>query len=34
VTAKGVQEATAFYNTVVRATRGVSWELSRVMARS
>lgn len=33
VTAKGVQEATAFYNTVVRATRGLSWEVSRVMVR-
>ena len=34
VTAKGVQEATAFYNTVVRASRGVSWETSRVVVRS
>jgi PadR family transcriptional regulator PadR len=25
VTAKGIQEATAFYNAVSRASRGVSW---------
>ena len=34
VTAKGVQAATAFYNTVTRASRGVSWEASRVVVRS
>lgn len=26
VTAKGVREATAFYNAVMRVSRGVSWE--------
>ena len=30
VTAKGVREAAAFYNAVTRASRGVSWETSRV----
>jgi PadR family transcriptional regulator, regulatory protein PadR len=29
VTAEGVQEATAFYNAIMRASRGVSWEASR-----
>jgi DNA-binding PadR family transcriptional regulator len=31
VTAKGVQEATAFYNAVTRASRGASWAV-RTMA--
>ncbi len=30
VTAKGVREAASFYNAVTRASRGVSWEASRV----
>ena len=30
VTAKGVREAASFYNAVMRASRGVSWEASRV----
>src|SRR5436190_12281649 len=30
VTAKGVQEATTFYEAVMRVSRGVSWEASRV----
>lgn len=30
VTAKGVQEATAFYNAVMRVSRGVSWEANKV----
>jgi len=30
VTAKGAREAAAFYATVVRATRGVSWEAQEV----
>ena len=29
VTAKGIQAATAFYNAVTRASRGVSWEANR-----
>jgi DNA-binding PadR family transcriptional regulator len=33
VTAKGVQAAAAFYNAVMRVSRGVSWEASRVPAR-
>lgn len=28
VTAKGVKEAAAFYRTVIRASRGVSWALA------
>lgn len=34
VTGKGVQEATAFYNTVSRASRGVSWAANRGGGRS
>src|SRR5438046_9107526 len=34
VTAKGVQEATAFYNAVNRASRGVSWAAGRAGCRS
>ena len=30
VTAKGVQEATAFYEAVARVSRGVSWEANRI----
>ncbi len=30
VTAKGIQAATAFYNSITQVTRGVSWEASRV----
>ena len=30
VTAKGVQEATAFYDAVARVSRGVSWESNRI----
>jgi PadR family transcriptional regulator, regulatory protein PadR len=33
VTAKGVRAATNFYDTVVRASRGVSWETNRVRVR-
>ena len=33
VTAKGVQAAADFYRTVVRATRGVSWESTCAGAR-
>lgn len=33
VTAKGTQAAAAFYNAVVRASRGVSWEANRVAVR-
>lgn len=33
VTAKGIQAAAAFYNAVMRVSRGVSWEASRVPAR-
>ena len=29
VTAKGLRAATDFYNTVVRASRGVAWETNR-----
>ena len=29
VTARGIQAATAFYNAVTRASRGVSWEANR-----
>lgn len=29
VTAKGAREAASFYNAVMRASRGVSWEASR-----
>lgn len=29
VTARGIQTATAFYNAVTRASRGVSWEANR-----
>lgn len=34
VTEKGVQAATDFYHTVMRASRGVSWETSRIVVRS
>lgn len=34
VTAKGVQAATAFYNAVMRVSRGVSWELNRIPVQS
>jgi DNA-binding PadR family transcriptional regulator len=30
VTAEGIQAATAFYNAVTRASRGVSWEANRI----
>jgi DNA-binding PadR family transcriptional regulator len=33
VSAKGVQAATEFYKTVTRASRGVSWEASRIVVR-
>jgi PadR family transcriptional regulator PadR len=33
VTGKGVQAATAFYNAVTRASRGVSWAANRVEVR-
>jgi PadR family transcriptional regulator, regulatory protein PadR len=33
VTAKGIQAATAFYAAVTRVSRGVSWEVSRVVVR-
>jgi DNA-binding PadR family transcriptional regulator len=33
VTAKGVEAATAFYNAVMRVSRGVPWEANRVPAR-
>lgn len=33
VTPKGVKAATAFYKTVTRVSRGVSWEATRVVAR-
>jgi DNA-binding PadR family transcriptional regulator len=33
VTAKGVQEATAFYDAVARVSRGVSWEANRIASR-
>ena len=29
VTAKGIQASTAFYNAVIRVSRGVSWEVNR-----
>ena len=32
VTAKGSREAASFYNAVMRASRGVSWEASRVVS--
>jgi PadR family transcriptional regulator len=32
VTAKGIKEATNFYDAVARVSRGVSWENSRVIA--
>jgi DNA-binding PadR family transcriptional regulator len=34
VTAKGIAEATAFYNAVTRVTRGVAWEVNKGAARS
>jgi DNA-binding PadR family transcriptional regulator len=34
VTAKGIQAAAAFYNAVMRVSRGVSWEASRVLESS
>jgi len=33
VTAKGIQAATAFYNTITRVSRGVSWEANRIAER-
>ena len=33
VTAKGIQASTAFYNAVIRVSRGVSWELNRAEVR-
>jgi len=33
VTAKGVQEATAFYDAVARVSRGVSWEANCIASR-
>jgi PadR family transcriptional regulator len=33
VTAKGIQAATAFYEAVTRVSHGVSWEVSRAVAR-
>ena len=32
VTAKGIKEATNFYDAVVRVSRGVSWESGRMVA--
>src|SRR5438094_7714 len=32
VTAKGIREATAFYDAVARVTRGVAWEANRTEA--
>jgi PadR family transcriptional regulator PadR len=34
VTAKGSEAASAFYKAVVRVSRGVSWETSRIAVRS
>jgi PadR family transcriptional regulator, regulatory protein PadR len=31
VTAKGIQESTAFYNAIARVSRGVTWETNRVV---
>src|SRR6266567_7373940 len=31
VTAKGIQAATAFYDAVMRVSRGVSWQANQVM---
>lgn len=33
VTAKGIKAATAFYEAVMRASRGVSWEVGRLGGR-
>lgn len=33
VTAKGIRAATAFYDTVTRVSRGVSWEATRAAVR-
>lgn len=33
VTTRGLRAAAAFYDTVVRATRGVSWETDRLRVR-
>src|SRR5216110_2532136 len=33
VTAKGIQEASSFYDAVVRVSRGAIWENSRAMVR-
>jgi len=30
VTVKGIRAATSFYNTVMRASRGVSWKTNRI----
>ena len=34
VTAKGIQQAAAFYDAVTRVSRGVPWEANRVAERS
>ena len=34
VTAKGARAAAAFYDTLLRASRGVSWETNRARGRS
>jgi len=34
VTAKGVQQASAFYDAVTRVSRGVSWEANRVAIKA
>ncbi len=34
VTGKGIQAATAFYNAVMRVSRGVSWEANRALTES
>jgi len=33
VTAKGIREAEAFYNAVMRVSRGVSWQVKHVESR-
>jgi DNA-binding PadR family transcriptional regulator len=33
VTAKGVEAAREFYNAIMRVSRGVSWEVNRMVAR-
>ena len=34
VTAKGVQQASAFYEAVTRVSRGVSWEANRIAVKA